>query len=200
MYKPRDNAMQNDGLNGLATHFPGVRCTVVTSEVAEKNIQRISFVNGRSHSPTLRDACRCTILDRVRWAQGFELRSDADFLVSPFEVLAETILAASRLQKSRAAGSGIARSKGVSRGCCNDGGNRPVLRKKPTLAAVARGQGKDGEDGDDGRCDQHPILGLDAENREVSCQKLHLARPLSCATYPFCQRKYIICISRSGAP
>jgi hypothetical protein len=45
MYEPADNAMQNDRLNGLETHFAGVRCTVVTSQVTEKNIRRISFVS-----------------------------------------------------------------------------------------------------------------------------------------------------------
>jgi hypothetical protein len=46
MYEARDNAMQKSELNGSETHFPNVRCTVVTSEVTEKNIRRISFVDG----------------------------------------------------------------------------------------------------------------------------------------------------------
>jgi hypothetical protein len=45
MYEPRDNAMQNNTLNDLETHFAGVRCAVVTSQAAEKNIRRISFVS-----------------------------------------------------------------------------------------------------------------------------------------------------------
>jgi hypothetical protein len=84
---------------------------------------------------------------------------------------------------------------GVSQHHCNDRGNQSILLRKQTSTPVARDQDKGDEDGNNSRRDQHPILGLDTENREVSCQKLHLACPLSCATYAFCQRKYIIYIS-----
>jgi hypothetical protein len=81
MYEARDNAMQNESLNRLETHFAGARCTVVTSQVTEKNIRRISFVSGRSHSATPRAECRCIVFHRVRCAYAFVVQRAADFLI-----------------------------------------------------------------------------------------------------------------------
>jgi hypothetical protein len=46
--------------------------------------------------------------------------------------------------------------------------NQPILLEKPTSIAVARGQDKADEDSNNSRRDQHPILHLDPQNREVS--------------------------------
>ena len=92
--------MQKSELNRLETHFPGVRCTVVTSQLAEKNIRRISFVSGSSHSTTSLARRHCTILDRVRRGYAFEVRSVADFRVSPSAVFAETMLSLCKWETS----------------------------------------------------------------------------------------------------
>jgi hypothetical protein len=101
MYEARDNAMQNESLNRLETHFPGVRCSVVTSQVTRKNIWRISFVDGRSHTATPRAGCRCIIFHRVRCAHACEVQRAADFLVSALVVMPETIFGLRKLTTSR---------------------------------------------------------------------------------------------------
>jgi len=116
MYEAQDNAMQNDALNQLEMHFPRARCTVVTSESAEKNIRQISFVGCSSRSTTSHAACRCTIPDRVRCVYAFECRSVADFVVSRRDVSPEMMFGA-----QIAAGiSAAPASQGASRDDCRD--------------------------------------------------------------------------------
>ena len=86
----------------------------------------------------------------------------------------------------------------ASQGCRNHRRKRPNSLEKRISIAVAREQHIGNENSNNSRRNQHPILGLETENREVSGQKLHVAHPLSCATYVFCRKKYIIFISLFG--
>jgi hypothetical protein len=104
MSKPRDNAMRNDTYNDGRTHFPGVRCGVVTSQLTEKNIRGIVFVTFGSRLETACAHGRCTFLDRDRRPYVIDPQCVASFFASLRQRLDDGISLDSRRRDNRAAG------------------------------------------------------------------------------------------------